>query len=305
MITFSIAGFLTDFTNGERQVVMDLPATTLNAALLELWAKHVGLRDRVINERGEVRQHVNIFLNNENVRRLGSLETKVKSGDEITILPSVSGGDSPTGITCFFNAVTNGDVDSVVTMLVQLPELVTARHDRATPLHFAALENQREIADILLDSGADLEARDDEFNMTPIGWANEKGHRDMVQYLHEKGSSVDLYSAVAFGLENCVRELLDADGEYINEVNHYGTPIHEASLWGHAVLVEMLLAHGADPKIKNVHGETALEIAKMQIETNCRATPIVIPSRREEILAGCKVVVSVLETRGQEGSYSG
>lgn len=92
MITFSIAGFLTDFTDGQRQIKIE-KAEVLSEALTELWQRHVGLRDRVVNEQGQLRQHVNIFLNNENVRRLQTLDTALKDGDEITILPSVSGGE--------------------------------------------------------------------------------------------------------------------------------------------------------------------------------------------------------------------
>jgi sulfur-carrier protein len=91
MVTFTIAGFLTDFTNGQRQIAVDT-GPVLSDALAELWRKHIGLRDRVVNERGQIRQHVNIFLNSENVRRLRLLETELNDGDEITILPSVSGG---------------------------------------------------------------------------------------------------------------------------------------------------------------------------------------------------------------------
>ena len=91
MITFSIAGFLTDFTEGQRQITVN-HASVLSEALAQLWQQHVGLRDRVVNEQGQIRQHVNIFLNNENVRRLQLLDTVLKDGDEITILPSVSGG---------------------------------------------------------------------------------------------------------------------------------------------------------------------------------------------------------------------
>jgi sulfur-carrier protein len=91
-VTFSVTGFLTDFTNGERQIRLDCDANSVGTALQLLWQRHVGLRDRVVNEKGEIRQHVNVFLNDENVRRLQSLETRIKDGDEITILPSVSGG---------------------------------------------------------------------------------------------------------------------------------------------------------------------------------------------------------------------
>jgi molybdopterin converting factor small subunit len=52
----------------------------------------VGLRDRVLNEQGKLRPHVNIFLNDDNVRRKQLLETSLPENCEITILPSVSGG---------------------------------------------------------------------------------------------------------------------------------------------------------------------------------------------------------------------
>jgi molybdopterin converting factor small subunit len=92
MITFNITGFLTDFTNGQSQIVVDSPAATVGEALNTLWRRHVGLRDRVLNEQGKVRQHVNIFLNDDNVRRKELLDTTLPDNCEITILPAVSGG---------------------------------------------------------------------------------------------------------------------------------------------------------------------------------------------------------------------
>jgi len=50
MITFNVAGFLTDFTNGQRQIVVDASAATIGEALDSLWRQHLGLRDRVLNE---------------------------------------------------------------------------------------------------------------------------------------------------------------------------------------------------------------------------------------------------------------
>jgi len=92
MITFNVAGFLTDFTGGQSQIVVDATAGTVGEALTVLWEQHVGLRDRVVNEQGALRPHVNIFLNDENVRRKEMLDTALRENSEITILPSVSGG---------------------------------------------------------------------------------------------------------------------------------------------------------------------------------------------------------------------
>jgi molybdopterin converting factor small subunit len=92
MVIFNIAGFLTDFTEGHSQINLDSSPTTVGEALAELWEMHLGLRDRVLNEQGQVRAHVNVFVNNENIRRKELLNTTLSGPCEITILPSVSGG---------------------------------------------------------------------------------------------------------------------------------------------------------------------------------------------------------------------
>lgn len=92
MITFNIAGFLTEFTDDRSRIELESSPATVGAALNELWEQHVGLRDRVVNEKGEVRQHVNVFVNNETIPRKDVLKTTLKEGSELTIMPSVSGG---------------------------------------------------------------------------------------------------------------------------------------------------------------------------------------------------------------------
>jgi molybdopterin synthase sulfur carrier subunit len=61
-------------------------------ALAALWQAYPGLRDRVLTEQGEVRQHVNIFVAEENIRDHDGLAVVVKNGAVITIVPAVSGG---------------------------------------------------------------------------------------------------------------------------------------------------------------------------------------------------------------------
>ena len=92
MITVNIAGFLTDFTDGRNRIELDSAPANVGEALNELWKKHVGLRDRVVNEKGEIRQHVNVFVNNQTIRRQQVLDTALNDGGELTIMPSVSGG---------------------------------------------------------------------------------------------------------------------------------------------------------------------------------------------------------------------
>jgi len=93
MITFQIAGYLTEFTGGRAEIALDDSAATVGEALNQLWTQHVGLRDRVLTEQGEVRPHVNIFLNSETIRRDEALQTPLDEDAEICIMPAVSGGE--------------------------------------------------------------------------------------------------------------------------------------------------------------------------------------------------------------------
>ena len=92
MVTFQITGHLIEFAGGNAEVKVDAQPATVGDALNELWARHVGLRDRVLTERGEVRPHVNIFLNSQVMRRDHVMEAKTTGNDEICIMPAVSGG---------------------------------------------------------------------------------------------------------------------------------------------------------------------------------------------------------------------
>jgi molybdopterin synthase sulfur carrier subunit len=91
-LRFFIPGPLREFTNGARLVTIASGANTAGEALEQLWAEHPGVRDRVLTEQGEVRQHVNVFVGVESIRFTGGLATPVRDGDEISIVPAVSGG---------------------------------------------------------------------------------------------------------------------------------------------------------------------------------------------------------------------
>ena len=92
MITFQIAGYLTEFTRGRAEIKLDGSAATVGEALNQLWQAHPGLRDRVVTEQGHVRPHVNVFVNSEVVRRDQVLHAEIPGDAEICIMPAVSGG---------------------------------------------------------------------------------------------------------------------------------------------------------------------------------------------------------------------
>ena len=91
-VTVHIPGVLLEFTAGRAMVEVAFSKGTVADALTLLWTLHPGVRDRVVNEQGQVRQHINIFVGNENIRYTGGLASPVSEGSEISIVPAVSGG---------------------------------------------------------------------------------------------------------------------------------------------------------------------------------------------------------------------
>lgn len=92
MITFQISGYLTEFTGGRAEIVLDISPSNVGEALDHLWTEHTALRDRVLNELGAVRPHVNVFVNSQTVPRDKVLQTGILGDAEICIMPAVSGG---------------------------------------------------------------------------------------------------------------------------------------------------------------------------------------------------------------------
>lgn len=90
-ITVHLSGHLKPFSDGEVEVSLSGNFATVGEVLDSLWQQHVALRDRVLNEQGEIRQHVNIFVGSDDVKRLKGLATKISSND-LHIFNAVSGG---------------------------------------------------------------------------------------------------------------------------------------------------------------------------------------------------------------------
>ena len=65
---------------------------TLGALIDDLDSQHSGLKGRLVTEEGKLHRFVNVYVNDEDVRFTGALDTAVKDGDSVTILPAVAGG---------------------------------------------------------------------------------------------------------------------------------------------------------------------------------------------------------------------
>ena len=89
-IEVRIPTILRPFTDGERAV--DGAGTTVAELIDDLDAQHPGIKGRLVTEEGKLHRFVNVYVNDEDVRFTGALDTKVGDGDSVTILPAVAGG---------------------------------------------------------------------------------------------------------------------------------------------------------------------------------------------------------------------
>lgn len=90
-VTVHLSGHLKAFTGGELEVRLDGNFATVDDVLNSLWHQHAALRDRVLDETGEIRRHVNIFVGSDDVKRRSGLTTKLDAS-ELHIFNAVSGG---------------------------------------------------------------------------------------------------------------------------------------------------------------------------------------------------------------------
>lgn len=81
---------LRKLTNNEELV--EVNATTIGEAITELQSRYPGIKERLVDESGEVRRFVNVYVNEEDIRFLKNQDTPLKEGDEISIIPAIAGG---------------------------------------------------------------------------------------------------------------------------------------------------------------------------------------------------------------------
>ncbi|PZS17509.1 MAG: molybdopterin synthase sulfur carrier subunit [Pseudonocardiales bacterium] len=89
-IEVKIPTILRTYTAGAKAV--DGSGETLSALIDDLDASHPGIKGRLITDDGGLHRFVNVYVNDEDVRFTGSLDTALKDGDAVTILPAVAGG---------------------------------------------------------------------------------------------------------------------------------------------------------------------------------------------------------------------
>ena len=81
---------LRKLTNSDELV--EVNASTVGEVIAELQSRFPGIQERLVDEKGEVRRFVNVYVNEEDIRFLNNQLTPLKDGDEISIIPAIAGG---------------------------------------------------------------------------------------------------------------------------------------------------------------------------------------------------------------------
>ncbi len=89
-VTVRVPGPLRRLTNGSAEVQVE--GETVSAALTNLDAEYPGFRDRLYDDTGNLRQFINIYVNDSDIRFGQGLDTPVSERDELSIVPAVAGG---------------------------------------------------------------------------------------------------------------------------------------------------------------------------------------------------------------------
>jgi ankyrin repeat protein len=186
-------------------------------------------------------------------------------------------------VTEFFEAVTRGDAARVSALISARPELVRVVGDHSkTGLHWAAESDRIEVARVLVDAGADIEAKTS-WGASPLDWAATMGSARVAELLLSRGASgLTLILAAALGKLNEVEAIVESgmdlsahrrraaprtsDDDWPPDSAHslgdiLSDALYAAARNGHGRVVDYLLARGANVDAKGVFGATALHWA--------------------------------------------
>jgi ankyrin repeat protein len=208
----------------------------------------------------------------------------------------------------FMHACSSGDLETLRRLLQDGPELARARlaggttglhlavkhpdavrlliahgadpnardaGDHATPLHFAAANGTIETVRVLLDAGADVHGTGDLHNGDVIGWAARPDNEDVVNLLLERGARHHIFSAMALGDRNLVRQLVEENPVSLlrrrSRFENGHTPVHAAFVPPDGLgflgggpdhgMLELLIELGADLDATDDKGRAPLTMA--------------------------------------------
>ena len=148
---------------------------------------------------------------------------------------------------------------------------------RATPLHYATVCGMHDIIEFLIvECSQDINARGFDDKATPLYVASRHGHADVAQLLLEHGADVNAHNshgstplllASQNGSDEIVWVLLEHGADTDARDEEGWSPLEQASMWGRVKVVEVLLEHGADAKAQNEFNNTPLHFTRGEVIT--------------------------------------
>ncbi len=207
----------------------------------------------------------------------GSMRVSASEADSAGPGSTRPGSGTGNGKTALMLAARNRQLERVAALLQAGADADRANANGGTPLMYAVLGGDPRIVRLLLDQGIDLNAQADN-GWSAVMIAVAKGYVDVLAMLLDEGADptlADVYGwtpLMRAGFENrtAALRLLLADGRV--DVNRRGdngiTALHLAATQGHVEIARLLMAHGADPQIKDNYDRTASQIAMQRKHTD-------------------------------------
>ena len=163
--------------------------------------------------------------------------------------------------TPLHNAATKGHKEVVELLIVAGVDVNAKNDEKGTPLHIAAYQGHKEIAELLIAAGVDVNVKDDD-GVTPLDWASKRNHTETVDFLRKHGGKYGtIHTAAGGGDIEAVMEFLAAGADVNAKGNGGMTPLHYAAWDDHKEIAELLIAKGADINSKDDVGGTPLDVA--------------------------------------------
>jgi ankyrin repeat protein len=142
--------------------------------------------------------------------------------------------------------------------------------DNAAPLHFAAAHGDLETLRLLVEAGADVDGKGDDYAVGVLGWATcfKQVREDVATYLLDHGATHNLWTAIALDRPHELRAMIARDplllAARMSRNQHRRTPLHHAAAKNRPRMVQLLLELGADPNATDATGVTALTTASQE-----------------------------------------
>jgi ankyrin repeat protein len=142
--------------------------------------------------------------------------------------------------------------------------------DNASALHLAAALADLEMVKMLVEAGADVDGKGDDYEVGVLGWATcfRRLREDVAEYLLRNGATLDLWSAIALDRADAVRSLVAREPSCLSarmtRNQHRRTPLHHAAAKNRPRMVRLLLDLGADPTATDATGATPLTTAAQE-----------------------------------------